>query len=717
MPVSHPLHRLFRPRSIAVVGASRDETKIGHIVINNIVQSGFTGTIYPINPKLDYFGALRAYGSLTELPRQVDLAIIAIPAEVVLAVVEEAGKKGISNILIFSAGFKESGIEGEAREEKLKALADTYKLNILGPNCLGFVSTGAALNATFGQVANTIGPLRFISQSGAIATGLFDWAASADVGFTDVVTLGNKTMIAEHHVMDYLLQHKHSDADRKRERDAGYSGYQPVGMYLESIADGHLFAQIAKHIAANDPVFVLHPGASEGAREAMQSHTGAIAGADATISTALASSGVIRCESAQDLFDLSRLTSWEQAPAGPRVAIVSNAGGPGVLATDALENEGLTLAKIDEKTQKSLAKILPRSASVHNPVDVLGDALADRYAKAAKVLLAKKDVDALLVILTPQIMTQIHETAEHIGKLSKKYKKPIVCSFMGGSRVAEGEEVLNEYRIPSFHYPERALRALGKLWWWQSWRMQKQTKSKVLTLPKKNVNAISELVEDLKTQGDAATGNGCAAIFSGAGITIPASTSVASVKEAEAFAMPNGYPVVMKLVSPTLLHKSDIGGVWTDLEKREHLTEAFGALETSMKKLKKSERAHAHIEIQQQIVGGIELIVGVKRDPQYGPILVLGSGGVYAELFDDAVSAMLPMGKKEIEALLAKTKISKILSGYRGETAYATAALVDMIQKICAIIEAVPEIKELEINPAIVTHERAFAVDGKCIFT
>ena len=494
-------------------------------------------------------------------------------------------------------------------------------------------------------------------------------------------------------------------------------GTLDTNQWGESITDGHTFTDVAKKIAKHDPVFVLHPGSSEGAREAMQSHTGAIAGADAIISTALSSSGVIRCESAQDLFDLSRLSSWEQAPSGPRVAILSNAGGPGVLATDALETVGLKLATIDEKTQKALAKLLPRSASVHNPVDVLGDALADRYAKAGKILLAKKGVDALLVILTPQVMTQIHETAEHIGKLSKQYRKPIICSFMGGSRVAEGEEVLNEYRIPSFHYPERALWALGKLWWWESWRIKKTKAEAPLTLPKKHIKVITDLISDLKTQAEAATGNGCAAILAGAGITIPASTTIGSVKEAEAFAVPTGYPVVMKLISPTLLHKSDINGVWTNLETREHLVEAFAALEKAMSKLPKKQRTMARIEIQQQITDGIELIVGVKRDPQYGPVLVLGSGGVYAELFDDTVSAMLPLGKDGVTQLLAQTKIAKVLEGYRGDKGYAITSLIDLILRMCAIIETTSDIKELEINPVIVTRQAAWAVDGKCMFS
>ncbi len=718
MPVTHPLHRLFRPRSIAVVGASQSEQKIGHIVINNIVESGFTGTIFPVNPKLDYFGALRAYPTLKDLPRAPDLAIIAIPAKHVLDAVRQSGEKGIRNVMIFSAGFKESGEEGKQRESQLRSLADTFQLNILGPNCLGFVTAGAGLNATFGDVPRTLGPLQLISQSGAIATSMFDWARSADLGFDSVITLGNKAVIGEHDVLDYLAKTYRLTASKRTALiSAGFSGYQPVGLYLESIMDGQSFMRTALGMTKHDPVFVLHPGVSENARTAMQSHTGAIAGADKTISTALAASGVIRCDDAQDLFDLSRYFSWEQAPKGPRVAIVTNAGGPGVLATDAIEREGLELAKIDKATEAQLAKLLPRSAAVHNPVDLLGDAMADRYMNAAKLLLAKRNVDALLVILTPQMMTEIEQTAEYIGTLSRKYRKPVVCSFMGGTRVAEGEAVLSEYHIPSFHFPARAVRVLGKAWWWQSWRRAHKAEPKEKHLNKKTTAAVTKQITEAKSRSASITGNDCGELLKTVGLRVPESGRIASVKEAEAFALPNGYPLVMKLVAPTLLHKSDIGGVWTHLEQREHLDQAYMALDKARTSLPKVVQQSSHIEVQQQINDGIELIIGIKRDPHFGRLLIVGSGGVNAELYDDVATAVMPLGKTSIGTVLERTKVATLLKGYRGESPFAFASLIDLIAKLDQLVASSEDIKEIEINPVIVTKDAAWAVDGKCIFT
>src|SRR3989338_3347503 len=469
---SESLGNLLSPKSIAIVGAAREKQKVGNIVLRNIVDGGFKGKLYPVNPKAKKIGQLTCYASYDALPSVPDLAIIAVPAMIALEMLESIAKKGTKNVVIFSAGFKEIGEEGKKLEERLKSIAEKFQMNILGPNCLGFVNNNIKLPISFGRAPEMMGNLRFISQSGALATSIFDWAEYNGVGFSEFVTLGNKAVVGENEVLGNWAKRVLSlglSSAEERWRffpsfakegtggavSQGLSRYRPIGLYLESIENGKEFLDIVKRITAHDPVFILKPGRSTEAQHAMQSHTGAMAGDDAILDEALKEAGVVRCEGVEDMFDLARAFAWENAPAGPNVAIVSNAGGPAVISTDIIKQEGLNVAPIDAKTHEKLTKVLPKAANMNDPIDVLGDALADRYLQAMDLVLAQKQVDALLVILTPQVMTQIKETAEAIVKMSKKHKKPIVCSFMGGSKIQEGEKVLNKYKIPSFRFPER----------------------------------------------------------------------------------------------------------------------------------------------------------------------------------------------------------------------------------------------------------------------
>ena len=458
------LNKLFKPNSIAVLGASRDEKKIGHIVLKNIVDSGFSGKIFPVNPNSADILNLKCYADYKDLPQIPDLAIISLPVALVLPLLEQIAVKGTKNIVIFSAGFKEAGPEGIQIENKLVAAAEKLQLNILGPNCLGFASTIANLNATFSLAGNLPGNLRFISQSGALASAIFDWAKENQIGFSEFITMGNKAVLHENHILEYWLENKEN-----RVAEPGMSRYQPVGLYLESIINGQEFLRLAKRISKENPIFILKPGKSQHAQKAIQSHTGSMAGDIVVQEAAFAEAGIINCDGVEDMFDLSKAFSWENAPKGPRVAVVSNAGGPAVISTDAIEKEGLQLAQLSQQTREKLIANLPRASSVLNPIDVLGDALSDRYREAVIDVLAEQDVDAVVVILTPQIMTEIEYTAKLIGQLSTNYGKPIVCSFMGGELAEKGEKVLNQYKIPSFRFPERAVKALGSMYRWKQY--------------------------------------------------------------------------------------------------------------------------------------------------------------------------------------------------------------------------------------------------------
>lgn len=711
---------MFNPRSVAVVGASRERKKLGNILLQNIIDSGYKGTIYPVNPKAKSIGGRTCYPSYSELPKAAELAIVSIPAAFVPGVLREIGEKGTRDVVIITAGFKEMGAD-ELETEMLKAVEE-YKLNILGPNCLGFVNNRHHINATFGQVVNTFGALRFISQSGAIASSIFDWAEATGMGFDTFVTLGNKSQIGENEVLEYWLRQDpgleafNPETNRKNE----LSGYQPVGMYLESIVEGKEFLRLCRQMTQKNPVFVLKPGKSEGAVTAMQSHTGSIAGADAVFDSALAEAGVIRCEGVEDLFDLCRAFAWEDAPKGNRIGVVSNAGGPAVITADFVELEGMSLAEVTKKAEREMKKQLPEAAALHNPIDVLGDALATRYEAAMEAVLAEKGVDALLVILTPQVMTEIKETAEAVAKMSRKYGKPIVCSFMGGRSIVAGEKVLDEHKIPSFRYPERAVRTLAKMHWW--WSNFAHTRRHIPALrPGVSARAegfITKTVENAQTQKRRVlTSWESNEILRVAKLPVPEALLVNSLKEANDFAYEHGWPVVLKVSSPNLLHKIDQGGIMLNLKNRAQLGYAYREMSDIVRGLRANGDTLANVQIQKQVDSGVEVIVGVKRDAVFGPVMMFGAGGTLAELIVDRNLGLLPIDEQRAEELVKGSKVWPLLKGFRGEKPYAYKKLYSLMAKLAGLMDEFDGISEVEINPVILTHTDVWAVDGKALVT
>lgn len=694
------LSRLLNPSSVAVVGASRDPNKLGSIVVRNIVESGFRGTVYPINPKAETVFNLKCYSSLALLPEIPDLVIISLPAELVLDSLIEVVKRGTKDVVIFSAGFKETDSKGVQLENKLLQYALENDLNILGPNCLGFANTTTPINATFGKVAKLPGDLRFISQSGAVAAGIFDWAEHTGLGFSEFVTLGNKTVLGETEILKHWATEDLAD-------------FAPIGMYLESITNGKEFLKVATKLSQKHPIFILKPGKSKAAQKAMQSHTGAIAGEDYVLETAFKQAGIIRCHDIQDMFDMSLAFSWLQVPKGPNMAVVSNAGGPAVISADLISEFGLNLAQLSPETTKILSEHLPRSASLANPVDVLGDALADRYRYALKAVLAEDAVDSVLVILTPQIMTQIKETAQVISELSKDYQKPIVCTFIGGTQVFVGEAVLNFNQVPSYRFPERAIKAIANMYKWQSWVLRnKDLRSATETMPLGNpiLSSAEEILSQAKATGkkslDIMAAN---KILSLVDIKLPEALQVTSFDEAMHFAQKVGYPVVLKISSSEVLHKKDVGGVITNIKSYKDLVTAFKTISSQSSKL------GGDIVIQKQIEDGIEVIVGVKKDPSFGNVLMFGAGGTLAELIEDRNLYLLPVDLPDVQRLVENSKISKLLNGYRGDTKYALGKLYDLIINISLLAESLESVEAIEINPVIVTKSEVWAVDGKVI--
>ena len=717
--MSAHIQKLIAPRSIAIVGASNDPHKLGNIVLRNILSGGFSGKLYPVNLKEKKVAGLQAYNQYIHIPEIPDLAVIAIPAAFVVDVVREIGQKGTRAVVIFSAGFKEEGSDGAVLEAELLAVAEEYDISILGPNCLGFVSTSKKINATFGQGGNRPGRMHFISQSGAIATSIFDWAERHELGFLDFVTLGNKTNINENHFLQYWLDHpeKSSVATRKFNE----STYHPIGMYLESLSDGAQFIEIARKIAQKNPLFLLKPGKSAAAQKAMQSHTGAIAGDDLVLSQALDQAGVIRCEEIEDMFNLSLAFSWSKAPGGKSVAILSNAGGPAVVSSDAVAQAGLSMAQLSKNTKELLEQHLHRAANVLNPVDVLGDALSDRYEKALKVLLEEETVDAVVIILTPQIMTEIEETATVIGRLSQKYEVPIFCSFMGGHLVSRGEEVLRKYRIPFFTYPEKAIRVLGKMWWWKSWQKKnKKNQRPVETVPvaQSVKNHYLEFIRKQLVAGNQyLESNKINELFDDWDIATPASAVVSSLEQTKRFAKKHSFPVVLKLSAPKLLHKTEVSGVITGIGGMKQLEAASQELISRKTELPAQLRKSVKIQVQAQIEEGVEVIVGIKRTPEFGAVLMFGAGGTLVELISDHNLQVLPVTQEGIQEMVEKSKAYSLLKGYRGGQELALGKLYHLIAQLTDLVQTLPFFAEIEINPVIVTKTEAYAVDGKVVLS
>jgi acetate---CoA ligase (ADP-forming) len=709
------LTALFYPKSVAVIGASRAPEKLGAIVLKNIINSGFSGKIYPVNPNTDSINDLECFSDIQSIPEIPELGVVALPASQVADAIKHLGAKGTKNAVVYAAGFKETGSEGEKLEKELADICQKFGINLLGPNCLGFVNNLHPINATFGEPVSNPGNLRFITQSGAIAAGLFDWCQSTGLGFSEFVTLGNKTVLNENDMLEYFQSRAEGtlhDFDRE-----GLSSVSPIGLYLEDITDGPEFLKITSQIAKKDPILILKPGKTQAAAEAMQSHTGAIAGEDDVLDAVLEQSGVLRCETLEEFFDLTRAFSWENIPVGPNVAVISNAGGPAVISADAVINAGLELAEFDEETKKQLSEILPRSASLMNPVDVLGDALADRFAEASEIILQKESVHSLVVILTPQLMTQVEKTAELIGNLSKKYQKPIFCSFIGGRLVAEGEQKLNGYKIPSFRFPEQAISALGTMW---KFKKQREAPEEITAIQpaayEVDKEKVRQVIDNAVKQKQQTLDNIQAnEILSAAGILTPPSRITENLEEAVKAAQEFGWPVVAKLSAPGLLHKRNIGGVITDIRNESQLEDTWHMLERNKDHLDEKMRENVKVQIQKEVANGVEVIVGIKRDPTFGPVMLFGAGGSLAELVNDKNLHLLPLEISQIKKLVEKSKVYTLLKDREHEPAHALPKLYELMERFVNLTEQIPEFTEIEINPVIVTYSDVWAVDGKVL--
>jgi len=686
------LSLFFRPSSVAVIGASRDPEKLGYAVLANLKNGGFAGALYPVNPKAEEILGLKAYPTVLDIPGPVDLAVIVIPYPLVPEALRQCGEKGVPAAVVISAGFREAGREGLERELELVQIARQYHIRLIGPNCLGVIDTHTPLNATFAAGMPPGGPIAFMSQSGALGTAVLDMALAGRIGFSRFVSLGNKADVNE---VD-LLEAWEDDP-----------GSKVILAYIEGLPDGQKFMEVARRVTRKKPVVAVKSGVTRSGARAVSSHTGSLAGSEAAYHAAFRQAGVIRAESMEHLFDLALAFAYQPLPRGDRIAIVTNAGGPGILATDALEHAGLQLARLRPETVQALMADLPSAASAANPVDVLGDALADRYEHALRLVLADPGVDGVLVIVTPQAMTQIEETAHVVGRVARETDKPVLGCFMGESRIAAGIAILQQYGIPNYPFPERAAAALAAM---VRYRQERERPSYAPIRFEVDTAAVRKVLDEARAQGRVSIGDAEArAILEAYGFPLPPSRLAATPEEAIAAAEEMGYPVVLKVASPDILHKTDVGGVRLNLRSPADVRDAFDLIVYRASRYVPGARIWGCL-VQKMVPPGREVLIGMSRDPQFGPLVAFGLGGIYVEALKDVVFRVAPFGPEEAAEMIREIRSYPLLEGVRGEPPADHAALVDALCRVSQLVTDFPEIVELDINPLVVYEEGRGAV-------
>lgn len=681
------LDTLFSPRSIAVIGASTEPGSVGNDIAKNLIESAFDGEVFPVNPKTNELFGRKCYAKIGDVPETPDLAIIIVPAPIVPGVLREASERGTRAAIVVSAGFKETGEDGRALEEELAAIADEYGIALLGPNCLGFLHPERGINASFAPMLPDDGGNAFFSQSGALCTAILD-LSRGKIGFSKFVSTGNKAAIDERDLLAYFAQ---DDATKT------------ISFYSENLPEAKDIVTLGRGIlsrAEPKPVIVLKSGRTDSGMKASSSHTGALAGSDASYDALFRQARMLRADSLRGLLDSVALFSENRIPDGNRVAIITNAGGPGVLAADAAAKAGLSLAKLSPETKATLRESLPKAASAENPIDVLGDARSDRYRFALGHITKEEGVDSIIVILTPQSMTEADETARAIVDAKHASGKPIVAVFAGAGLLEKGAAILREAGVSVFQYPEEAAQALGSLSQVAKWHAlsfsPKSEFTGIDTAKAKEVIDRAYAEERVMLYEREAY-----EVLDAYGFPLLKSRYVKSPEEAERAATEIGSEVAIKIVSPDIIHKTESGGVMLGVEP-EAAREKYEELLHRVRMKAPEARLEGAMVIEMARPGGKELILGLKKEPGLGTVIVVGLGGIYTEMFKDASFRFVPIVKEDAEEMLDELRSRNLLSGVRGETGIDRAHLVEMLERLSRLAEDFPEIKELDINPLTV---------------
>jgi acetyltransferase len=665
------LDQFFTPKGIAIIGASTDPHKLGYGVVRNLVEYHYRGPVYPVNPSAHELLGYRCFPSVSSVPDPVDLAIVVVPAQAVVGVVDECGRRGIRYVIVVSGGFAETGPEGLAREKELAIVAKKYQMRVVGPNCIGTIDTHTPVNTTFVVGMPDQGEIGFVSQSGAMCAVVIDWARGAAVGFSRIVSVGNQVDVNETEMIASLASDSYTKV---------------ITAYIEGLTDGRRFMSVAADAARRKPLIVLKGGHGESGAKAVASHTGALAGSKEAYDAAFRDSGVLRASTMEELFDWARALAWQPLPAGSRVAVLTNAGGPAILAVDALEAAGLQLAPLTNETKEYLRPRLPAAGSLENPVDILAGSGPGTYAVALDALLSDPTVDAALVIQAPQDWFLPTSLAEVVSEVAAAHHKPLVTSIMGLASVDKALAILHQKGVPNFAFPERAASALAAMVARKRWLNAPPTRAsdRKLVDRQKAVEAIraGDLYELMRAYG----------------IPLPSRYLAKNAEEAARYADQIGYPVVMKVASCEIVHKSDVGGVQLNLV---NTTSVRGTFEEIMTCVGSAYPDHPieGVWVEKMVYPLQEVIVGSKRDPQFGPLVLVGSGGVDVELVNDVNVAIAPLTQEQAAGLLEKTRAGVRLAGWRGQPRGDRDAVIDIIQRLAQIVCDFPQVLELEINP------------------
>ncbi|HTI98315.1 MAG TPA: bifunctional acetate--CoA ligase family protein/GNAT family N-acetyltransferase [Dongiaceae bacterium] len=701
---SQPLDAIFAPKTVAVIGATENPNTVGRTILENLQKGKFPGVIYPVNPKRDTVLGLKAYPNISAVPTTPDLVVVITPPPTVPGIIRDSVARGVRGAIIISAGFKEIGAPGVELERQIMVEASKGNMRIVGPNCLGVMSPRGKFNATFAADMCRPGNVGFISQSGALCTAILDWSLRENVGFSAFVSLGSMLDVG----WGDLIYHLGDDPNTKS-----------IVMYMETIGDARAFLSAAREVALTKPIIVIKPGRTAAAAKAAASHTGSLTGSDEVMQAAFQRVGVLRVDAISELFDMAEVLAKQPRPKGPRLTIVTNAGGPSVIATDMLIGSGAQLADLTPETMAAFNEILPPTWSHNNPVDIIGDAKPELYAKSVDIAAKDPNTDGVLVILTPQSMTDPTATAEQLKPYAHLDGKPVIASWMGAGQVEKGEDILNAASIPTFKYPDRAAKAFYYMWRYSdNLRALYETPAVAEHNDHSPIERekVTELLANVRKSGRTIlTEFESKQLLAWYGIPTVETHIATSEQDAVKMAAHLGFPVVLKLYSETITHKTDVGGVQLNLRTASAVRQAWRNIETSVTK-KVGKEHFLGVTVQPMIkLDGYELIVGSSVDPQFGPVLLFGTGGQLVEVFKDRALGLPPLNPTLARRMMERTRIFTALQGVRGRKATNIAALEQLLVRFSQLVVEQPWIAEIDINPLLVSAERIFALDGRVV--
>ncbi len=700
MSSPRPLDPLFRPSSIAVVGASRRSGTIGYQIVDNLLRHGYQGVIHPVNPSARAIHGVRAWPDVSSIPEPIDLAVIVVPKDHVGSVVDDCGRAGVKALVVISAGFKEVGGAGVQREHALVEQVRKYGMRLVGPNCMGLLNTEAdiSMNATFAPTMPPPGHMSFLSQSGALGVTILDYAAEYGIGIHHFVSVGNKPDVSGNDLLEYWEDDPHT---------------RVILMYLENFGNPRRFTRIARRVTRKKPVVVVKSGRTGAGARAASSHTGALAGTDLATDALLAQCGVLRADSVEDLFDMAMAFEAQPVPRGERVAIVTNAGGPGIIIADACESAGLRVSPLSDDTQARLRTLLPEEASVRNPVDMIASATGERYRDVLDAVLADPSVDAAVAAFVPPLGIRQIDVAAHIVDARAGHPdKPLLAVLMGREGLPEGKARLQEAGIPAYTFPESAARALAAMHRYHRWLerpLPEPTRFDV------DADAVSTIIQGARDEGRAGLlEHEALAALAAYGIPVVEHRVVADVDAAVAAAEEIGYPVVLKALSPEVVHKTDVGAVRVDLRGPDDVAAAGRAVVEAVGTVAGARLQGILVERFER--GGRETIVGVHSDPAFGPVVMFGLGGIYVEALSDVTFRIQPVSEQDAREMVDSIRGRKLLDGVRGEPPVDRDALVSVIQRVSQLVGDHPHIREVDINPLLARPDGALSLDARIRF-